>query len=87
MPDNKTEPKQQSKHCQTRYTDTNHDQHNIILLSEENIIRGSLEIMRGRGTTGVWPFRVANVAQFEDVVGWGAGVTWKLGQLVVNAYV
>ena len=38
-----------------------------------------------RDATGVRPFRVGNVAEFEDVVGRGTGVSWELGQLVVDA--
>ena len=38
-----------------------------------------------RDPAGVRPFRVGNVAKFEDVVGRGTGVSWELGELIVDA--
>ena len=81
-----TQPKQQRKHSQTWNTHTNHYKHDVIFLSEENIIRDGMKIVCRGGTACVGPFGVTDVTQFEHVVGRGTGVAGQGSELVVNTY-
>ncbi len=69
MPDNKTQPKKQPKDGQAWHTYTYHKKNDVVLRSKENVVSGGAKIVGGGSATSIGPLRVADVTQFEHVVG------------------